>query len=44
MLFGTLNAGIVKLRPDGENDHYNQIAAAALAGGVFKATGMFSSN
>ena len=39
MMFGGINAGIVKLRPDGENDAANQIGAAALTGALFKATG-----
>ena len=38
-MFGSINAGIVKVRPDGENDAANQIGAAALTGLLFKATG-----
>ncbi len=45
MMYNGINGGIEHLRPDGESDHWNSIAAASLTGAVFKATGLlFCSN
>ena len=39
VMYNGLNGGIVALRPDEEDDDLNKIAAGALTGALFKATG-----
>jgi hypothetical protein len=39
MMYCSINAGIVKVRPDGGDDAANQIGAGVLAGALFSVTG-----
>ena len=39
MMYTSINAGIVKVRPDGGDDALNQIGAGVAAGALFSVTG-----